>query len=62
MVGMKNQTLNLEKDAESSSFPCPCKDFILIFSPLRVLELQKSGRSPNLEERPVHFLFYCSGG
>ena len=46
MVGIKIQTLELEKDGESSSFPAPCKDFIVIFLALLGLISAKSGRSP----------------
>jgi hypothetical protein len=31
MVGMKNQTLELEKDGKSSLFTAPCKNFIILF-------------------------------
>jgi hypothetical protein len=58
MVGMKNQTLELEKDCKSSLFTAPCKNFIINFY-LFILRglIQKSGRSPIMEERPVYFLF-----
>jgi hypothetical protein len=55
---MKNQTLELEKDGKSSLFTAPCKNFIINFY-LFILRglIQKSGRSPIMEERPVYFLF-----
>jgi hypothetical protein len=61
MVGMKNQTLKLEKDGESSPFPASCKDFILIFSTLEGLEGQKSGRSPVWKSDRFIFYFILSG-